>query len=515
MPSTDDVVFEGLSLDDVMDEVYATLGHDATIVDALKVRSGGIGGFFSKEQIRVTARPTAPTQMSATISLRDADDFDRPMLGSGATGATGAHAAAMRTNRVVDDEPLASRDAVEKLLALAEEVSLRDRSYVTAPDADAMVDVMAGDGRSEFDPDDYGTATRAATRAARFDLALRQARMSDDVAADLRMLPTIESTPVPEVSGAPRPVVRKARPAAPSAQPSVSAAPALDRVQSSEEPVIDLTDAPQTTIVTHTRDGGRRLATIRPGFTDAPRLTRSGADGAPVPVVAPQRPTLKRKAVSADVPATADVPAARPVLGPKVETITLPDMTDRGICAVVGDLDLARRCAAALLLAADRDAAEIVVVAPDVPDDVAAWSAVTDPADIAKRSPRWAQRQTAVVLAIDAVPGFAIEVLDELRSTGADMMVVAVTDRDDDPSGVRRALASLGDIDALVIDGDPAATGPLARLGVPVVVTAPGAAASAPDCVAVPQPTHMTTSTPARRARPTVIRTRRRVASRS
>lgn len=52
--------FEGPDLEAVLDDLRRTLGADARIVEANKVRSGGIGGFFSRERFEVFAEPVAP-----------------------------------------------------------------------------------------------------------------------------------------------------------------------------------------------------------------------------------------------------------------------------------------------------------------------------------------------------------------------------------------------------------------------------------------------------------------------
>lgn len=51
--------FEGETVEEVLAEVRATLGADAEIVEANKVRRGGLGGFFAKESVEVMARPRA------------------------------------------------------------------------------------------------------------------------------------------------------------------------------------------------------------------------------------------------------------------------------------------------------------------------------------------------------------------------------------------------------------------------------------------------------------------------
>ena len=57
---SDAQTFQGSSIEDVLAKVRSDLGADAEIVEANKVRSGGIGGFFAKETFEVVARKAAP-----------------------------------------------------------------------------------------------------------------------------------------------------------------------------------------------------------------------------------------------------------------------------------------------------------------------------------------------------------------------------------------------------------------------------------------------------------------------
>jgi flagellar biosynthesis GTPase FlhF len=66
--------FEGPSIEDVLAEVRSRLGADAEIVEANKVRSGGVGGFFARERYEVLARPapaTAPPEPLTPAGLAD------------------------------------------------------------------------------------------------------------------------------------------------------------------------------------------------------------------------------------------------------------------------------------------------------------------------------------------------------------------------------------------------------------------------------------------------------------
>jgi hypothetical protein len=100
--------FEGASLDDVLRDVQNEIGADARIIEANKLRAGGIGGFFAKERFEVVV---------------ELDDEPKP-------------AAKPRPRR---ERPLgaASRQAdadaapADNLLALADEVSALERTAAT------------------------------------------------------------------------------------------------------------------------------------------------------------------------------------------------------------------------------------------------------------------------------------------------------------------------------------------------------------------------------------------------
>ncbi len=52
----DQVTVEAETVEDALAEISATLGEDAEIMRAQKVHRGGVGGFFAKEMVQLTAR---------------------------------------------------------------------------------------------------------------------------------------------------------------------------------------------------------------------------------------------------------------------------------------------------------------------------------------------------------------------------------------------------------------------------------------------------------------------------
>ncbi len=79
--------FEGPSIEAVLSEVRRTLGADAEIIEANKVRKGGIGGFFAKETFEVTATASAATATPAAApATAAAQPAAAPTAGAAAAG---------------------------------------------------------------------------------------------------------------------------------------------------------------------------------------------------------------------------------------------------------------------------------------------------------------------------------------------------------------------------------------------------------------------------------------------
>lgn len=110
--------FEGNTVEEVLAEVRATFGADAEIVEANKVRRGGLGGFFAKESVEVTARPRRRGRRRA-----------------GAAGAAGASAAGTESAAA---NPAGSAGAgAASLLDLAAAVSAQEGPVPAAADPTA------------------------------------------------------------------------------------------------------------------------------------------------------------------------------------------------------------------------------------------------------------------------------------------------------------------------------------------------------------------------------------------
>ena len=119
---TDTQRFEGDSVEEILGRVRADLGADAEIVEANKIRSGGIGGFFAKERFEVVARPRAATGATGLPPGIDEAAFDR----------AAAHVAAARTG-IAPSGPAVSPAAPTDLLGLADAVSSAEAAQAAPP----------------------------------------------------------------------------------------------------------------------------------------------------------------------------------------------------------------------------------------------------------------------------------------------------------------------------------------------------------------------------------------------
>ncbi len=70
--------FEGASLDDILEHVYRECGVNATIVEANRIRRGGVGGFFARRKLKKIGAQQASLgwrtiigKISAAVDWRD------------------------------------------------------------------------------------------------------------------------------------------------------------------------------------------------------------------------------------------------------------------------------------------------------------------------------------------------------------------------------------------------------------------------------------------------------------
>jgi hypothetical protein len=259
-PITDSVrTFHGPDLEALLSEVRREMGSGARIVSATKERSGGVGGFFSKERYSVIAHAAPAAVLKPTRS-------PSPSRLSNDTASL-----------LPSSDP---SDALDRLLALADRMSESD----------------GHDGGLAPNPSTTAQPSRPSSPS------LARASIPTPVPAD-RLAPSEAPMLKPARTTHPMDLddvdLRDARIAMAPSSTSI-----FDRAQQLG-PVIDLTrsdDAPMTdvvrfsaqqvdprqrireemtpafeTAITHSKSG-KRTGRVMPAFSDAPRLTRADVD---------------------------------------------------------------------------------------------------------------------------------------------------------------------------------------------------------------------------------------------
>lgn len=394
--------FEGTDLEALLSQVRSQLGDDARIISAEKTRSGGVGGFFVKEQYVVVAearraerRPAAPSKPAAPRQKVPS------ALAIGAVPprqAPGLPAAPSRP----------AANTMDRLLAMADAVSAKE---IAATRATPALPAPAQAAPRRLAPAQAASASAAAVRAA--DAARRS---SFDLLSS--------RTAAPAVSGAPRP------------------APPVESVFARAErmgPVIDLTDPSpragggvrprlprldgEEIVVAHTATG-KRLGRLRPAFSDAPRLRRSELGRTTVgedleddiepprwAAASPARRERQRSAGAAVASRDALIDLGVPSGLIEVADVTSDELAEMfaelapettpatvgQVTVFIGELDSARALA-------ERLGAETVVAAPTTPDGVSAWLVLRDPESARARRSKWTSRSAPTVVAIDGSP---------------------------------------------------------------------------------------------------------------
>jgi hypothetical protein len=72
---------EGSNLESILEEVRARFGNTVTIVEANRLRKGGVGGFFAKERYEVVVDiEEEPTELPENFGLEATEDFCERLL---------------------------------------------------------------------------------------------------------------------------------------------------------------------------------------------------------------------------------------------------------------------------------------------------------------------------------------------------------------------------------------------------------------------------------------------------
>jgi hypothetical protein len=417
--------FDGPDLEAVLERVHTKLGPDARIVEANKVRSGGVGGFFSRERFEVFAEPALINVGPQTMA---------PSAAAMPTATPVAPAIPMPmpepATNVADAPVTGARD----LLELADLVSAVERRHTpqvsteTSSFADvlARVSAAAGDGADEPPMPtgsvlvDEGTPM---TMTAPTMSTVYSAPPSAPPAANAPTTP-ISSMPTAPISSMPTPPISSV----PTAPPVTPAPPTT-----SPDP-IEFVMAPSSI-----------------SSAEAP-LHRLGLPDDLVPTVVAGRD------LRADLIA-------------RLETLPAPALVPNAAGAVVvfvGDQGRA-------LHAAQRHACEAgltiddVVLASPAPNDLPPWLVIDDPSTADGRRRSWWRRPRPTFVAIDDGPGRTTEWTEQMLAALEPTMVFGVAAAamkpDDLAAWAGRLAVDAIELDELSLTLSPASA---LRTGIPV-----------------------------------------------
>ncbi len=177
--------FEGPDLEALLEDVRARFGTDADIVEANRIRKGGVGGFFARELFEVVVSDDEPD-----------DVLDDELDGGLDDGPVGAPRDLLDLVDAVDDGPapdFASADTVQQLLAATDDPPLPDdpgRAPAPAGSAEGVATLLArmqGAGAAADTDVARPTPTTLSTDGERFaDVLARIAASTVDAPAGAR-----------------------------------------------------------------------------------------------------------------------------------------------------------------------------------------------------------------------------------------------------------------------------------------------------------------------------------------
>ncbi len=145
--------FEGPDLEDLLAEVRGTYGDDVAIVEANKIRSGGVGGFFAREAFEIVvdidddapvARPSSgPTNESGSAqSILDLVDRVDDGPAPASAPRTADPAGSSEPFDVERRGDLIDHDTLARLMAKTEDAPLTDAPRTLSTENDAFADIL-------------------------------------------------------------------------------------------------------------------------------------------------------------------------------------------------------------------------------------------------------------------------------------------------------------------------------------------------------------------------------------
>jgi hypothetical protein len=250
--------FNGPDLDTLLAEVRREMGSGARIVSATKERSGGVGGFFSKERYSVVAHAAPVAAIKAMQSPQ----------------ASMTRSSSDTSSLLPSSDPT---DALDRLLALADRMSELDGpddpkispattskpTSSVAPRASTPIRPVPADRLAPLEaPMLKPTRTSHPMGLDDFDLRDDRSTMAPSSTSIFdraqQLGPVIDLTESDNSSAG-----AMARPAAPEMDPR-------QRIREELAPAFE-------TAITHSKSG-KRTGRVMPAFGDAPRLSRADVD---------------------------------------------------------------------------------------------------------------------------------------------------------------------------------------------------------------------------------------------
>ncbi len=450
--------FEGPDLEALLTQVQQECGDEATILEANKLRTGGVGGFFARERFEViVALPEGATD-AASVTMPASAPTDALQ------SAINASATKPGPRRITTTPKIWSgNDIPEAATPTTPSETPAARATSHLEDA-VMAAIAAADAGSE----EVGTPA-----APMSILELAEQRNNEER--------SLTASPEPAVA----PSVSTETPAFAEMLGQL----ARDALREQDEEFVPLaTEAATVTTATPAT-----AEPVVPAPQVAPVVPVAPAAATPAPVAAPVAPAHTVEPVPARPAAQSPVAAALACLGmpdhllPTTHALSelrtdlvaalrwLPaadplPTTSGSVIAVVGNADHAMAMAQQVAQELGCDEREIVV-AGELGDDTPSWMQLRDLTEATERRRSWRRRTTPTVVAVAAPLGYdpaawARPMLDALEPTIAWGVVSADRKAED----VRAWVDRLGGVDALALTDTTLTVSPatMLQLGIPI-----------------------------------------------
>ncbi|MFN8034874.1 MAG: hypothetical protein U0V73_02965 [Acidimicrobiia bacterium] len=484
--------FEGPSLGPLLERVRDELGESAHIVEANRLRKGGMGGFFARETYEVVVE----TDDGALDGL---DEVDTPVA-----VAERPSPAVADTTKPADDVGAKARSLLELAGEIAAENAARQAPATTPPaettPMKATAPLVFGSDDGDLDDEPFVPAMpTVSTESASF------AEILDRIAADVDshaevVVPPPAPAPVASVEPVSLPRTTAAEfVAARSASPTVST-PARVAARPTPEPSrsADTGSAAVTTPAPAVRE--RTTATTRTNTPTTTAVRAPAAGRASTPARATSAAVTRRLSDTRDrelepylrvglpvhlAPLNAGEGDIRLALTERLRTLpTAPPFpaTRGSLLAVVGNAESALRIARDLAEELGVPSDDIAFASEFATDEVPAWLHLSDPATAAERRRSWRRRGQLTLVAMDAAPGnlastWARDVLDALEPS----LAWGVVDAARKPEDVLAWTEHLGGLDSYAVEGIEQTVSPAAILKLPIPVARIDGEPATPD----------------------------------